>query len=634
MDEIDNVVRSISWCEFAHTLLLGAVGVVGGVVASGSGGGGVSSGMLVVAVVVDLKGKKGKRREGEDGEWVLEDSSEIEEKKEKILRQCRENLPPFMVPSLLLFLSSPPLTPNGKVDKRKIQRICADHRDWLAGSSSSSPSSSSSSFGLSEEDKNTIENIWNLVLGFQPQQQQHLHQAGFFEQGGTSLTLIRMSSEVSSKFPGFSFDISKFRKEGGRFGELCAQVGRWREGRKGDKVKREEETLEERVKEREEEEEGVVSLPSSFSIAPPQKGLWILYQTNQKSKSKTTTFSEYNVPVIISLSKKGWEGELVREVVKVLCKQHPGLLSRFPSPSSSPTSSLFSKMRVRLEENESLFFDFEEVVCRGGVGGDSGDIENEFIHRNFDISNGPLFRVMIVKEEKREGEGGRVRKVLFVFHHLVVDEWSLRIFLKDFFKLYEFAEQQEQISSSLFSSLRLPSPKNYYQFWQQQQQQQQQHQQHLQFWKKEISSLPSFEPLKDILPSPLSPSPLPTSPPTASHLSFSIPSLLPSSLTSLSSLYSTSPFSLLFSLFSLGVGKYFDLSDFVVLVPCANRENGSEDVVGLFTSTIPIRVKVKKGLYSSSTAFLSNDFVLTPFSSSFLSRYASFLLNQRNHSNN
>ena len=589
LDEIDNVVRSNSWCEFAHTLLLGAVGVGGGVV-GGGGDGDASGGVLVVAVVVDLEEKKGKRREGE-GEGVLEctceedreegEGCEVCEGKERVLKWCRERLPPFMVPSLLLFLSSPPLTPNGKVDKRKIQRICANHREWLVGSSSpSSPCSSSSLLG---GDEKIIGDIWDIVLGLhQPQQQR---QKGFFELGGSSLSLIRLSGEISAKFQGFILDISKFRRDGGGFGELCEQVGRWMEKKK-EKMAKDGEREEVEREEREREGECDLDL-SSLSIAPPQKGLWILAQTNQKH---TTTAipppAEYNVPLIISFSSphRGWEGEL-REVVGLLCKRHPCLVSRFPSPLLSSSSSL----EVRLEDQEELFFGFEKVIGDGNIGVGVSDPENEFIHRNFDVSNGPLFRVMVVeegKERKRKETDGQVRKILFVFHHLVVDEWSLRIFLKDLFQFYDIVQHhQHQLLSSL------PPPKNYYHYWQRQQQQHQ----HLQFWKKELSSLPSFEPLKNILPPALSPSP--SSPTTASHHSFSLPSLLPCHLAHLASFYSTSSFSLLFSLFSLGVGKYFSLNDFVVMVPCANRTTGSHAVVGLFTSTIPIRVKIKKGFF-------------------------------------
>src|SRR4029077_18191412 len=58
--------------------------------------------------------------------------------------------------------------------------------------------------------------------------------------------------------------------------------------------------------------------------------------------------------------------------------------------------------------------------------------------RPFSLIEGPVFRAMLVKMEARE------HVLVLVMHHIVADEWSLGVLLKELAQLYEARKQGEE----------------------------------------------------------------------------------------------------------------------------------------------------------------------------------------------
>ncbi len=100
----------------------------------------------------------------------------------EIRQFLRERLPEFMLPSAGLFLDAMPLSPNGKVDRRKLPPIEA-----TTTTNAATPMT---------EAQQTVAEIWKKVLG--------AHEIGlddnFFEVGGNSLLIANVECELRPHF--------------------------------------------------------------------------------------------------------------------------------------------------------------------------------------------------------------------------------------------------------------------------------------------------------------------------------------------------------------------------------------------------------------------------------------------------
>jgi acyl carrier protein len=90
-------------------------------------------------------------------------------------------LPEYMVPSSFIALAEIPLTPNGKVDRKRLPQPKAASRD-------SSPSTVNPRNYIEER----LANIWSEILGVDRVSVRD----NFFDLGGHSLLLIRVHAKV------------------------------------------------------------------------------------------------------------------------------------------------------------------------------------------------------------------------------------------------------------------------------------------------------------------------------------------------------------------------------------------------------------------------------------------------------
>ena len=93
----------------------------------------------------------------------------------------RERLPEYMIPSEFLSLAEIPLTPNGKVDRKKLMQSAAGTRE-------SSPASMSPRNRVEEQ----LVSIWSDVL----RRDRVGVRDNFFDLGGHSLLLIRVHARI------------------------------------------------------------------------------------------------------------------------------------------------------------------------------------------------------------------------------------------------------------------------------------------------------------------------------------------------------------------------------------------------------------------------------------------------------
>ncbi|MFD3328003.1 D-alanine--poly(phosphoribitol) ligase subunit DltA [Streptomyces sp. NPDC058701] len=106
-----------------------------------------------------------------------------------VAQRVRESLPGYMRGHQLRFCREIPLTPNGKADFRAL----AD-RSWAAPEPVRAPETDADAVGPRAD----VRELWRTVLPGTPLDDHR----GFFDHGGTSLTMLRLLTLLNERFPG------------------------------------------------------------------------------------------------------------------------------------------------------------------------------------------------------------------------------------------------------------------------------------------------------------------------------------------------------------------------------------------------------------------------------------------------
>ncbi|AOT10640.1 non-ribosomal peptide synthetase [Pseudoalteromonas luteoviolacea] len=111
-------------------------------------------------------------------------SADAEITQSQILQAAQAKLPGYMIPERLLVLQQMPLTPNGKVDRRKAKQMLAEMKIERSEHCS-----------LNTDTERAIAEAWSELL---PQQQFDRHD-NFFEVGGHSLLCVQVAKAIENK---------------------------------------------------------------------------------------------------------------------------------------------------------------------------------------------------------------------------------------------------------------------------------------------------------------------------------------------------------------------------------------------------------------------------------------------------
>ncbi len=142
-------------------------------------------------------------------------------------------------------------------------------------------------------------------------------------------------------------------------------------------------------------------------LAHNQLSLWFLHQLDPLSPA-------YNVPSAVRL-RRPVDTDALRRSFQALVDRHAALRTTFPIVDGEP--------RQRVAESATVWFTEEDATEA------LGDRLAEEARRPFDLSAGPLLRVILFRDTDDF--------VLFVaFHHIVVDLWSLGILMEELGSLY------------------------------------------------------------------------------------------------------------------------------------------------------------------------------------------------------
>jgi hypothetical protein len=148
-------------------------------------------------------------------------------------------------------------------------------------------------------------------------------------------------------------------------------------------------------------------------IAPGQGRMWSVQQAIPEA-----TF--FNVPLAVRLSGVLDEGRL-RTALDALLERHELLRARFTTIDGTPQLEVDAEARLDLE-----------VLCVGEDDDSDNEIASvaaELCLRPFDCECAPLARAALI-------DAGDERILLLVVHHLIADNWSFKVLIRDLIVIY------------------------------------------------------------------------------------------------------------------------------------------------------------------------------------------------------
>ena len=281
-----------------------------------------------------------------------------------------------------------------------------------------------------------------------------------------------------------------------------------------------------------------------YPASSVQKGLFILEQFEDINTT-------YNIPIGLKIEGK-LDKTRLGESIQAVIDRHESLRTSFDVVNGEPVQIIHEKVKLKKNYTESNEESIDYVM-------------KDFV-KPFNLKNAPLFRIELVKtaEEKHI--------LLLDFHHIIFDGFSLGIFLKELFELYQGKElaqlkvQYKEFVQWQVQSLKSDSIKK-----------------QEEFWLKTFADTPVLDLSTDHIR-------------TAgmkfngSRLAFHMDKELTGSLKKLSSENGKTLFLTLFTAFNILLSKYTSQEDIIIGTPIIGRKSEEfQKIIGMFVNTLPIR---------------------------------------------
>ena len=452
------------------------------------------------------------------------------------LAEMRESLgsrlPEPMIPTVLVVLPALPLTANGKVDRAALPAPQLAGREAEAGwVAPRTPA------------EEILAGIWSEVLG--------LERVGaadnFFDLGGHSLLATRVISQLRGTFQVELGLRALF--EAPTVAELASRIEEALRAGAGVQAPPIEPV----------DRSG--DLPLSFA----QQRLWFLHQLDPRSAT-------YHVPVALQIEGALDVGRFAG-ALEVIVRRHEVLRTRFPSVQGSPVQRIEPAPRCPLPVVDL------QALPEERRRGESRRLQAEEVERAFDLEQGPLFRVGLLRL------ANELWAALFTMHHIVSDGWSMGLLVREVSVLYaQPAETAGEIEQEL---PRLPVQYADFSVWQRRWLTGAALEAELGYWRSKLSGVPSLLELPPDRPRPLVQSS------RCAFLETSLAGGLSSGLGRLARSGSATVFMVLLAAYSTLISRLTGQRDIVVGTPIAGRNRAeTEDLIGFFVNTLALRVEV------------------------------------------
>ncbi|MGA8165426.1 MAG: condensation domain-containing protein, partial [Waddliaceae bacterium] len=187
-------------------------------------------------------------------------------------------------------------------------------------------------------------------------------------------------------------------------------------------------------------EKNMVSSRKAFPLSSSQEQMWLLWKL---APSEPT----YNVGIAFSI-KTALEPDCILNALKKLIEKYSIFRTVYRDEDGDPISYVRHWDDVHFKR----FCTFTLSIQKHNP--------HSFVSRSFDLEEGPLFHCDVLHHD-----GDTI--VTWIFHHIVIDEWSIPIVLRDFQKLIDdpvvdigieaypyhkfFKQQQKYLASNLYN---------------------------------------------------------------------------------------------------------------------------------------------------------------------------------------
>ena len=297
-----------------------------------------------------------------------------------MLRQyLSQRLPDYQIPSYFVRLHRFPLTANGKIDRKALPEPTLP-----AGDSFTAPRN-----GVEQE----LVHIWMDILGLREPTRLGIDD-NFFRVGGHSLKATRLTSRIHKTFN------TRLALEAIFTAPTIREMARLI------------------LKQGQKETDTYHSLPAVeereyYPLSSAQKRLYILYRMDALNIG-----TSYNIPLVMQ-----WLGELNREklekVFGQLITRHESFRTSFEMVADVPVQ--------RVQPQVSFAVQYHEMISAGES---TDDLIRSFV-RPFDLSQAPLLRVGLIRQDKG-------KYILITdMHHIIADGVSAAILVREFMALYQ-----------------------------------------------------------------------------------------------------------------------------------------------------------------------------------------------------
>jgi len=446
------------------------------------------------------------------------------------LRQhLKAALPDYMIPSAFVPMSSLPMTPNGKINRRALPAP-----EWGA------QGTGEGYVGPRTPVEDVLCGIWAQVLG--------VERVGindnFFDLGGHSLLATQIMSRVRDVF---RVEVPlRVLFETPTVTGLAQAVEQARQRRDGLEVPPIQPVPRQGA------------LPLSFA----QQRLWFLDQLDPQS-------ALYNIPTAVRLVGELDVAALQRSLSEVT-RRHEILRTALTTVDGKPVPVISPELTIELS-----LVDLRQLPAA------EREIEALRLARQdaqqpFDLSRAPLVRATLLRLDERE------HILLFTMHHVVSDGWSMGVLISEIAALYE-AFVQGQPS---------PLPELAIQYadfaaWQRSWLQGDVLATHVDYWKRKLADLPPLLNLPVDRPRP------PVQTTHGAHLPFAISSALTRRLKVLGQQEGATLFMTLLAAYQTLLYRYSGQDDICVGTPIANRNRAEiENLIGFFVNTLAMRTSL------------------------------------------
>lgn len=309
--------------------------------------------------------------------------------------------------------------------------------------------------------------------------------------------------------------------------------------------------------------------PLSYS----QQRLWFLQLLEENSA--------YSMPAILHL-----QGELqltaLQQAVDTIVARHESLRTNFVEEAGEIYQKIRPSAAVSIPCIE-LFPNTPDEQMASVL-----SLADDEIRRPFDLAEGPLLRVLLIRILPTAQTAGSPCEHYLVFnmHHIISDGVSIALLIEEFSALYSAA-----VSGETATLPSLPIQYADYAVWQRKWLQGRLLEQQAAYWQEELSSAP---PLLE----------LPTDRPRPAQqtfrgktIDFKIDREMTRKINLFSQQHNGTPFMVLLSAFALLLYRYSNQSDILIGTPIAGRGQPEvERLIGLFINTLVMRASFDENL--------------------------------------